>query len=221
VARVAEIPAALDAVGVHRPCPVLVLVGGAGGMDERDQRALDEILRIVVVPLLTEHAATLVDGGTDSGIMRVVGRAGELAIPLVGVAAEGTVVVPGGAPAVDDPAELEPHHTHVVLVPGTHWGDESPWLADVADVIAGRHPSFTLVVNGGGITYDDVARSIGRGRPVVVLAGTGRAADEIAAARAGRPADPRATAVSASALVRVVALDDVDDVRGAVDTLLS
>lgn len=113
---------------------------------------------------------------------------------------------PAGAPASAE--QLEPHHSHVVLVPGDSWGDESPWLAEVADAVAGTGPSATLVINGGEITYDDVAHSLKRHRPVVVLAGTGRTADAIAAARNPNSKDPRARQIAASPLTRIVDIAD-------------
>jgi len=223
VARVTDIPATLDAVGVPRPRPLLVLVGGAGGMDEATRQVLAAVLRDVVVPCIERHGAAVVDGGTDSGVMRMVGQVrAERAdgFALVGVAAEGTVRVPGGGPVIDDAADPEPHHSHLVLVPGRAWGDESPWLAHVADAITGDRPSLTVVVNGGEITYTDVEQSIERGRPVVVLAGTGRTADAIAGARNGRAADGRAVAIAASPLTEVVAVDDAAGLRAAIDALL-
>ena len=93
------------------------------------------------------------------------------------------MVTPGRGPSAENAAEPEPHHTHLVLVPGTSWGDESPWLTHVADALADGRGSVTVVINGGDITYADAAASIDRGRPVVVLAGTGRTADAIAGAR--------------------------------------
>ncbi len=119
------------------------------------------------------------------GRARAAGGGG---FPLVGVAATGTVRVPGGGPVIDDAAELERNHSHAVLVPGDARGDESPWLAAVAAAIAGGRPWLTVVVNGGEITYADAAGSVDRGRPLVVLAGSGRTADAIADARAGRDA---------------------------------
>jgi TRPM family ion channel len=223
VARPADIPAALDDVDVPRPRPVLVLVGGAGGMDEATQQVLARVLRDAVLPVVERHGAAVVDGGTDSGVMRMLGRARAErngVFPLVGVAASGTVRVPGG-PTIDDAAEPERHHSHLVLVPGEAWGDESPWLTDVANVIANGCASVTVVVNGGEITYADAKSSLDRGRPVVVLAGTGRTADAIADARAGRPADPRDAAIAASPLTRVVAVEDAAEVRATIDALLS
>jgi hypothetical protein len=214
VARPADIPAALDDVDVPRPRPVLVLVGGAGGMDEATQQVLARVLRDAVLPVVERHGAAVVDGGTDSGVMRMLGRARAERngmFPLVGVAASGTVRVPGG-PTIDDAAEPERHHSHLVLVPGEVWGDESSWLTDVADVIAGECASVTVVVNGGEITYADAKGSLDRGRPVVVLAGTGRTADAIADARA---------AIAASPLTRVVAVEDAAAVRATIDALLS
>ena len=60
-----------------------------------------------------------------------------------------------------------------------------------------------LVVNGGEITYDDIDHSIAAHRPAVVLAGTGRTADAVAGAAAGRGTDARAQRLAASPLVGV------------------
>jgi hypothetical protein len=82
---------------------------------------------------------------------------------------------------------LEAHHTHFLFVPGEKWGDESPWLSMVATALAGSAPSATLLVNGGDVSRRDVALSLQARRPVVVVAGTGRLADELAAS-SRRPA---------------------------------
>ncbi len=188
--------AELDAAGLPVGRPVLVLVGGAGGMRADELRALASVLRDLV-PLLDECGAVVVDGGTDVGVMRAVGRARAAAggrFPLIGVAAEVAV----GLDA------FEPNHTHLVLVPGGAWGDESPWLAEVADAVAGPRPSLTVLVNGGPITFDDAEHSLGRNRPLVVLRGSGRAADAIAGS-----ADERSTAIATSPLTTVLGSEDL------------
>jgi hypothetical protein len=219
----ADLPAALRAldIGVHRP--VLVLVGGAGGMTPEHLAATAEILQERIIPALDLWRAAVVDGGTDSGIMRVMGQSRAAAgahFPLVGVAAEGTVILPGKAPAAGA-APLESSHTHVVLVPGDAWGDESPWLSRVATAIADGQPSLTLVINGGQITYDDIDHSLQAGRPVVVVAGTGRTADAIAASARGDTEDSRAEMVAADPGTRIVPLNDPQVLYEAIEVILA
>jgi SLOG in TRPM, prokaryote len=218
-----ELPAALRALAVRSGRPVLVSVGGASGMTPEHLDAMAALVRERVVPALDRWGAAVVDGGTDAGVMRVMGQAHDAAgvsFPLIGVAAAGTVVVPDAAGSTADAAELEPHHTHVVLVPGDSWGDESPWLSEVATVVAGKYPSATLVINGGEITYEDVSHSLAAGRPVIVVAGAGRTADAIAAAAGGAGDDVRAARLAASPLVRIVRLDDPDGVASALEAAL-
>ncbi|RKT56283.1 hypothetical protein [Saccharothrix australiensis] len=174
-----------------RERPVLVLVGGADGMAAEPLAALGAALADLV-PVLDELGAVVVDGGTDTGVMRAAGRARAAAggrFPLIGVVADGVT------------ATYEPNHTDLVLVPGDRWGAEAPWLADVAGVVAGSRPSVTVLANGGGIAYEDAALSLARGRRLVVVRGTGRTADAIAG-RAG----PRAARIAASPLTAVVGL---------------
>lgn len=224
-----DLAEALSAVGLTTGVPVLVVVGGAGGMAQADLDAAQVLARDHLLPLLADRSGAVVDGGTDSGVMAALGRAlGEsgLDVPLVGVAARGTVRVGGGGDAgsgeQDQRAEVEPHHSHIVLVPGQDWGDESPWLATVATALAGGAPSMTLVLNGGRITFDDVTNSLDADRPVLVLAGTGRTADEIASAATDPDGEhhPRAAEPAASPLVHVASLDDPSAIRSAVADLL-
>src|SRR3954470_22622019 len=159
VDRVEELPAALERAGLALERAVVVLVGGAGGMGEQDLHSVGDILRDTVVPVVERHAAVVVDGGTDSGVMRLIGRARSASgarFPLVGVAAEGTVLVPGAGTPSPDAVALQPNHTLFLLVPGTRWGDESRWMMDVAEVVAGRPSSCTVLMNGGAIASSTV-----------------------------------------------------------------
>ena len=139
----AQLADALHGAGLAAGRVVAVLVGGAGGMEERDLQAVTHVLEDAVVPVVERRDAVVVDGGTDSGVMRLIGRGRSAAgarFPLVGVAAEGTVILPDGGPAQADAAPLEPHHTLFVLVPGEKWGDEAPWIGAVADAVARARP---------------------------------------------------------------------------------
>ncbi len=218
----AEIPDALRALGIGVGRPVVVSVGGAGGMAAGDLDALAMVFERFV-PVLDRWGAAVVDGGTDSGVMHAMGQARGAAgalFPLVGVAAEGTVVLPGAVPA-PHAARLESRHSHVVLVPGATWGDESPWLFRVASAIACGRRSLTLVSNGGEVTYDDIDHSLKAGWPVIVLAGTGRTADAVAAAAGqGDTGDRRAARIAQSAGTTIVPVDDTQSLISAIESVL-
>jgi hypothetical protein len=184
--RFSELPEALRQLGLHYPRPTLVLVGGAGGLSESDLVRLRPIFVKVLAPLAEDLGAFVVDGGTDAGVMRLMGQARTeicATFPLVGVAVAKTVAFPGELLSCyeHETALIEPNHTHFLLVPGSGWGDESPWLTRVASVLANGEPSITVLVNGGEIARKDVNHSLADQRPVVVVAGTGRLADEMAA----------------------------------------
>jgi hypothetical protein len=194
VHRAEDLYIAFQELGLRRSVPTLGLVGGASGLDEADVDRLFPIFVEVLAPLAEDLGAAIVDGGTDTGVMRLMGQARHVtgaSFPLIGVAAAGTVVLPGAYSSPPDAAPLEPHHTHFVLVPGSEWGDESPWLPRVASVLANGKPSATLLVNGGETAWEDVARSVETGRPVIVIAGSGRTAEVLAAALRGEAADER------------------------------
>ena len=224
IAGTDEIAAALDSAGLRPDRAVIVLVGGAGTMGEKEIETVAQVLRDEVVPLVERRDAVVIDGGTDSGVMQMIGRARSASagrFPLVGVAAEGTVLVPGVGTPSPDAVGLEPNHTLFLLVPGTQWGDEAPWMMDIAGVVAGRRrSSVTVLMNGGEIAYADVAASLSSGRPVVVLAGSGRTADAIARARAGNAGDDRAVEIAASPLTTLADVGQAGMAAAAIEAAL-
>ncbi|GAA4963607.1 hypothetical protein [Kineococcus glutinatus] len=214
-----EIAGALSTLGQDRNRAVLVCVGGASGLAGEHRALLDDLLRTTLLPLLQQLGAAVVDGGTDAGLMQALGRARAAVAPdlaLLGVAAEGTVAAPAGEDTSPQAVHLEPAHTAAVLVPGQEWGQESPWLAELATTLAGDRCSLTLVVNGGDITLSDIEHSLARRRPVLVLQGSGRTADLVAVARRAKATDERIAAIAASPLLKVVAIDDAPALRAAV-----
>jgi SLOG in TRPM, prokaryote len=165
----------------------------------------------------------VVDGGTDAGVMRLMGRARAetgAAFPLVGVAAAGTISLPGVPPPRPDAAPLEPNHTHFVLVPGSTWGDEARWLARVASALAAGAPSVTVLVDGGETAWEDAAVSVEAGRPVIAVSGSGRAADTLVGAIRGEASDGRARELAISGLLRAADLS-AESLAGAIEEALS
>jgi len=216
-----DLVAAVTALGLGTGRPVVAVVGGAAGLDDAPVDSLEAVFAGPVAAVIRRFGAIAVDGGTDTGVMGMLGRAQPAApaFPLVGVAATRMVRGPGRGTG----ETLEPHHTHFVLVPGAAWGDEAAYLARVATLLAGPAPSVTILANGGEIAFDDCRFSLAEGRPVLVLAGTGRTADRIAAAAAD-PAgcrDERAVTLALSPLVRVVDATDLAATENRLRALLA
>ena len=209
-----KLPEALQKLGLQAARPTLVLVGGASGISDSDKSRLEQLFVEAIAPLAEELGVIVVDGGTDAGIMSFIGRARSAigaTFPLIGVAAIGTVVLPDQTSSNPDAASLEPHHTHFLLVPGSNWGDESPWLSHTATVLSAELPSVTLVVNGGEITFQDVRYSVLADRPAIALDGTGRTADKLAAALRGEATDLRAKQLAASGKMQAINLSEHPD----------
>lgn len=200
----------------------LVVIGGASGMSAHDVRRLRPLFHDVLAPLAQQLDATVVDGGTDVGVMRLMGRArgeGGWSFPLIGVIVD--ELVNGSSRSRTAEVDLEPHHTHFVLVPGSEWGEEAPWLARFATAAAGSHASATVLVNGGEIVVADVRHSIEAGRHVAVLDGSGRAADALAAALRGERADPSVTRLAASEMLHLVDPSDSKELARLLGAFLS
>lgn len=195
------------------PRPSIAIMGGAGNMDEVSTRAVREIVEDALARFAQNAFVNIVDGGTAAGVMALMGEARArhgYTFPLVGVAPNALVRYPG----FDNPdaqAALDARHTHFALTTGGEWGDESDMLAGLAYALAGgdhanRFPTLGLVINGGAVVKREAhARAVGPLRfPLLVLDGSGRAADEIAAAkRAGGHDDPMLAEIAAQESVYV------------------
>lgn len=182
IRHVDQLDAALDQLGLRPPRPTLVLIGGAARMSADDLDRLRPLFTDAIAPVVAAVEGQVLDGGTDYGVMRLMGEARDIAaagFPLVGIVPEGLVDLSGARASAK--ARLEPHHTHFLVVPGEAWGDESRWFDEVATRLCADLPSVTLLVNGGALARRELERSIALGRPALVVEGSGGMADELAA----------------------------------------
>jgi hypothetical protein len=166
--------------------PVIVLIGGEIDEQQADatKRAIETIARTA-----EDINAVVICGGTDMGVMAEIGqirRLNHYKFPLVGIAPEALVTWPGGPHGTKflwwgkRRWQLESHYSHFILVPGSQFGDESPWIVDTAAMLSKDYRSVTILINGGEVSRKDIQLSLENGRPVIVLSRTGRLADELA-----------------------------------------
>ena len=166
--------------------PVIVLIGG--GIDEQEaavtRRAIQTLANIA-----EDMNAAVICGGTDMGVMAEIGQIrwqNHYKFPLVGITLEELVTWPGGPRSTKflwwgkQRWQLESHYPHFILVPGSQFGDESPWIVDTATILSKGHQCVTVLINGGEVSRKDIELSLENDRPVIALSRTGRLADELA-----------------------------------------
>ena len=165
--------------------PVIVLIGG----DIEQLQAVATRRAILSISRIAEEMnAIVVCGGTDMGVMAEFGQIRwqkNYKFPLVGITPEELVTWPGGPRSTKflwggrQRWQLEPHYSHFILVPGSQFGDESPWIVDAATILSKGKRSVTILINGGEVSRKVVELSLENGRPVIALSRTGRLADEL------------------------------------------
>jgi hypothetical protein len=197
-------PEVLSKLGIRPYRSVLVLAGGANSLDERLLPKLTQFFGRAVARAAAEAGAVVVDGGTQAGVMALMGEgvaSRGFQSSLLGVAPAGLVAYPGG-PATGAP--LEPNHSHFVLVDGSQWGSETRTMYQLVAALAAQGgaeplvkeparnsvPTVVLLVGGGAIARNEVVEAVRQQRLVVVVEGSGGVADELATAWQARDTPP-------------------------------
>jgi len=157
------------------------LSGGASKMREDHQRQLLAIFDALSLLTKAGHRLAVGDGGTKAGIMEAAGlarKASGHAFPLIGLAPAAEIPPRGLTP-------VDPNHSHIVAVDnpaapaGDAWGSETGTMYWFFAKLAEGRPSVTIVANGGGITLAEVEANVRAGRRMILIEGSGRAADAL------------------------------------------
>jgi len=192
IARYVRVPKAaaakeiVAALKIKKPSAVLTVIGGAKELEGEVRLQLRSLFSRGVARAVYERACLVVTGGTDFGVMQMMGQGiadRGRAAPCIGVVPANLALVPGGPPPSEGRHHipLEPHHSHFVLVEGEDWGDETETMYRLVRHLAEGVPSVSIIANGGSIAKKELLYCVRQNRPVIVLEGSGRLADEVAA----------------------------------------
>lgn len=201
----------LHTLGIPQPDALIMIAGGAGLMDKRSNAELVQLFTRGVVQGAAALNALIIDGGTQAGVMEIIGFAvsGQQRRPeLLGISPHGNVTYPGKSNETSnaDSAPLDPNHSHFVLVETDEWGGETETMYTLAASLSQNCPSVAILVNGGAITKNEVVDNVRQHRPIIVIQGTGRLADEIATLWQAKPA---ANVIPDDALAEVIRDGDI------------
>jgi hypothetical protein len=208
----------VEKFGLRTPRHVLFLSGGAGLMSVDDMHKTYGLFNDCIAPFAERHDMVVIDGGTDSGVMKMLGEIREANgyhFPLVGIAPRLKVSYPSFENAEAE-AALQRGHSHFILIESNDWGEESQTIVDLTRAIAGgERQMMGLLVNGGQIAEQDIylATSDPKGKqrkiPILVLEGSGRKADEVSMAyKSGFTSSKLIRAIIKGGDIRIVHLGD-------------
>jgi hypothetical protein len=187
-----------EALGIATPAPVVLISGGADTFDPAIAPKLTQLICRGLIRAGQAAGAVFIDGGTDAGVMALIGRAaGATAepMPLIGVAPEALIQPPDILPveAAGGRVALAPNHTHFVLTPGEAWGAETPVMFDLAQAIAGKLPVIVVMIGDGPVALSEILHAVRRHWRVLITEGSKGAADELLAqwtAKVAKDDDP-------------------------------
>jgi hypothetical protein len=191
----------LKSLEIAQPHGLIMVFGGAKGLDDSRKARLTELFTDAIAPAAAELGALVIDGGTQSGVMAMMGEAfarDGRGSQLLGIAPAGKVTYPGNPSnaSIGDGVPLEPNHSHFVLVESDEWGGETSTMFELARAL--NVSVATMLINGGQIAESEGLRSVRNGWPLLVVEGSGRFADELGAA-------VRNAALNTSATIKEIA----------------
>jgi hypothetical protein len=208
---------AAQMLGFDKVYPVIFISGGASNMSDEDREIVKDMMA-AVAKFAEEHEAVVIDGGTESGVMKMIGDIRsqyKLTFPLIGVSPIGKVSFPGYKNPNEE-AFLEDSHSHFALVVGEEWGDESETIMKFTNALSnrGEKPAVGVLVNGGKIAMHEIYLATKREDKIsiIVLEGSGRAADEISTAyRTGKTNQAILQAILAGGNIELVGTSEGPD----------
>src|SRR5438067_8824372 len=167
--------AILDALEIASPRAVILLFGGAAGLEDSRKTRLATLFAEGVTPVAAELGALIIDGGTQSGVMAMMGEAvaqSHITVQLLGIAPEGKITNPeiAGPSKIPEGASLEPNHSHFVLVESNDWGGETTRMLELARGF--NAPIVAILVNGGTVAANEAVQSVRNGWPLLVMEGS-------------------------------------------------
>lgn len=162
----------------------IFLSGGAAAMAAEDDTRLLALFEAFAILVRQGRRIAVGDGGTQAGIMEASGKvrlqSGD-AFPLIGVVPAAQTPPAGTTP-------VDPNHSHIVSVDDKGlddtqetWGAETSTMYEIFARLAEDRPSVTIVANGGMTALGEVEENVRAERPMILIDGSGRAADALVA----------------------------------------
>ena len=190
----------IQSLEIASPQAIILSIGGADDLDKTLLPRLTQLYGRGIAKAARDGKALILDGGTQAGVMQLMGEAvaaqGYQSV-LIGVAPKGKITYPGSEMIAG--TQLEPNHSHFVIVEGNDWGSETSMLFGLFNSLrtkgdaekpgekqkaqaSAKLPALAILASGGSISRTEVLRTVRHNIPLIIIEGSGGLADEIALA---------------------------------------
>lgn len=170
-AKIASVPRDVDinylkkTLELGDPRALLIINGGTLPFEEKIESRLRILFKKLSI-LLVKEKITILTGGTNKGIFSILGnelsKLGGPTAACVGVTVSGKISI----------HDLEPHHTHFVLVEGSKWGDETALMYNIAESLSAKCQSLAIFAGGGEVTIAEMMENVQQRREMVFITGS-------------------------------------------------
>lgn len=188
----------LEALDLKPHKTVILIMGGADNIDDKLRPRLIQLFGRGIARAAANANAVIIDGGTQSGVMAMMGQGvvdRGCKCSLIGVTPKALVQYPGSA--IQSSVNLDPNHSHFVLVEGNEWGSELGTIFNLTNALTAEVPKVVAILaSGGANARDEVVQAVRQNLPLIVIERSGGLADEIVAAWKARPNLPEDPAMA-------------------------
>ena len=133
-------PEILGQLGLEEPGAVIIVSGTGDTIDKRMLSRLQQLVSRGIARAAASKEAVIIDRGLHDGVTQLMGLGvadRERQSPLIGVAPRGKVASElFGMAEEKQGKELDPDHSHFVLIEGGNWNDASSLMIELAAAIA-------------------------------------------------------------------------------------
>ncbi len=180
----------IKSLGVRQPETIIISLGGAKDLDTDKIAKLTHMYSRGVADAAEDLDALIIDGGTDSGVMAMMGqslRNRKKKLALLGIAPEGKILLSDSqVPDETGRYPLEPHHSFFMLAKSNEWGGETDLMVEVAKSFSFKAQVVVVLANGGENAKIEMLRCVREGWPIIILKDSGRFADHLADLKEGK-----------------------------------
>ena len=161
------VEAIITALGLEKPEALMLITGTSAALSDEIQAHLVQLFSRSLARTAAEAKTIIIDEGRQTDLSNITGQGvadRDFKSIYLGVTDAHKVIHPDLPEGTDtsERARIEPHHSHLVLVPEGDRLSENELMARIAASLAEDKPVVTVLAQGGELAKAQVVQSVPR-----------------------------------------------------------